>query len=144
MSAATSPTAAWSLDVDDTFDLAEGPNSRWCSLRRPGGFFLPVSVEGPASEWIELAAAIAARRPLAFKRAAFTPTATGGEFHSPKNAASERPSATLTAAELDDLLRSIRDQLDPPAAAPPVTTPAEADAALATCAPGDHAIERMK
>ena len=41
---------AWRLDVDDTFDLAEGPSSRWCSLRRPGGLFLPVSVEGPASE----------------------------------------------------------------------------------------------
>ena len=123
---------AWRLDVDDTFDLAEGPSSRWCSLRRPGGLFLPVSVEGSADEWLELADAIAARRPRAFKRVAFTPTASGGDFHSPRNAAGERPSASLTAAELDGLVRSIREQLAPPAAPPPITTIAEADAALAT------------
>ena len=112
------PTPTWTLlvpepDNHDSDDAPTAPGLRWCSLWGPRGPCHP-SIEGTADEWLTIAGVIEARRFGGYERVAFTPTDDGGgSFRSPRNTTSERDHVVLAAAELADLVRSIREQLSP-------------------------------
>jgi hypothetical protein len=107
--------ATWTLDVGEEYDLLTGPGSRWCSLYQDGRPCHP-SIEGTADEWLLIAAAIEAGVARAYLRVAYAPAdlGRGGAMWSPRNRGGPKgPFVELTAAELADLVRSIRDQLAP-------------------------------
>lgn len=65
------------------------------------------SVEGHASEWAEIAAAIGAGKRCSFKRCAVAPDRGGFAFHSPRNACSDADTVWMDAAEAKALAARI-------------------------------------